>query len=110
MYDIDFGRNIRRTKDYLDPISLDNIYLMEDQVAEESEFLLLIEEDVNWASIEEPLATMTLEDNDDDDVVVLDEDDGDNDVVLTNANTHVFYGLDVDPFEGQEQMILCNLC
>ncbi|XP_065629809.1 uncharacterized protein LOC136067610 [Quercus suber] len=41
MYDIDFGRNIRRTKDYLDPLSLDNIDLMEDWVAEESEFLLL---------------------------------------------------------------------
>ena len=71
MYDIDFWRNMRRTKDYLDPISLDNIDLMEDRVAEESEFLLLTEEDVNWASIEEPLATMTLEDNDDDNVVVL---------------------------------------
>ena len=59
--------------------------------------MLLIEEDVNWASIEEPLAIMILED---DDVVVLDEDDSDNDVVLTNANTHVFYGPDVDPFEG----------
>ena len=62
---------------------------------------------MNWASIEEPLATMTLEDDDDDDdddddVVVLDEDDGDNDVVLTNANTHVYYGPDVDPFEGWE--------
>ena len=90
MYDIDFGRNIRRTKDYLDPISLDNIDLMEDWVAGESEFLLLTEEDVNWASIEEPLATMTLEDDDDDDVV------------LTNVNTHAYYGPDVDPFEGWE--------
>ena len=71
MYDIDFWRNMRRTKDYLDPISLDNIDLMEDWVAEESEFVLLTEEDVNWASIEEPLATMTLDDDDDDDVVVL---------------------------------------
>ena len=99
MYDIDFGRNIRR-------ISLNNIDLMEDWVAEESKFLLLTEEDVNWASIEEPLGTMTLEDDDDDDddddVVVLEEDDGDNDVVLTNANTHVYYGPDVDPFEGWE--------
>ena len=106
MYDIDFGRNIRRTKDYLDPISLNNIDLMEDWVAEESKFLLLTEEDVNWASIEEPLGTMTLEDDDDDDddddVVVLDEDDGDNDVVLTDGNTHVYYGLDVDHFEGWE--------
>ncbi|XP_075658858.1 uncharacterized protein LOC142628698 [Castanea sativa] len=95
-------RNIRRTKDYLDPISLDNIDLVEDWVAEESEFSLLTEEDVNWASIEEPLATMNLEDNDndDDDVVVLDEDNGDDDVVLTNANTHVYYGPDVDPFDG----------
>ncbi|KAL4614141.1 hypothetical protein ACB092_07G032600 [Castanea dentata] len=94
--------NIRRTKDYLDPISLDNIDLMDDWVVEDSEFLLLTEEDVNWASIEEPLATMNLEDNDndDDDVVVLDEDDGDDDVVLTNANTHVYYGPDVDPFDG----------
>ena len=104
MYDIDFGRNIRRTKDYLDPISLNNIDLMEDWVAGESKFLLLTEEDVNWASIEELLGTMTLEDDDDDDddVVVLEEDDGDNDVVLTNANTHVYYGPDVDPFEGWE--------
>ena len=104
MYDIDFGRNIRRIKDYLDPISLDNIDLMEDQVAEESEFLLLTEEDVNWASIEEPLATMTFEENDDDDDddVVLDEDDGDND----GDN----YDPDVDSFERWEQMILCNLC
>ena len=102
MYDIDFGRNIRRTNDCLDPISLNNIDLMEDWVAEESKFVLLIEEDVNWASIEEPLATMTLEDDDDDDDVVLEEDDGDNDVVLTNANTHVYYGPDVDPFEEWE--------
>ena len=102
MYDIDFGRNIRKTKDYSNPISLDNIDLIEDWVAKESEFLLLIEEDVNWANIEEPLATMTLEDNDDDDDVVLDEDDGDNDVVLTDGNTHVYYGPDVDPFEGWE--------
>ena len=86
----------------MDLISLDNIDLMEDWVAEESKFVLLIEEDVNWASIEEPLATMTLEDDDDDVVAVLDEDDGDNDVVLTNANTHVFYGPDVDIFEGWE--------
>ena len=93
MYDIDFGRNIRRIKDYLDPISLDNIDLMEDWVAEESEFLLLTEEDVNWDSIEEPLATMSLEDDndDDDDVVVLDEEDGENDVVLTDANTRVLW-------------------
>ena len=102
MYDIDFGRNIRRTKDYSDPISLDNIDLIEDWVVEESEFLLLTEEDVNWANIEGPLATMNLEDNDDDDVVFLDEDDGDNDVVLTDGNTHVYYGPDVDPFEGWE--------
>ncbi|XP_050251787.1 uncharacterized protein LOC126698530 [Quercus robur] len=104
MYVIDFGRNIRRTKDYLDPISLDNIDLMEDWVAEESEFLLLTQEDVNWDSIEEPLATVTLEDDndDDDDVVVLDEEDGENDVVLTNANTHVYYGPDINPFEGWE--------
>ncbi|XP_075645545.1 uncharacterized protein LOC142616613 [Castanea sativa] len=68
--------------------------------AEESKFLLLTKEDVNWASIEKPLATMILEDDDiDDDVVVLDKDNGDNDVVLTNANTHVYYGPDVDPFE-----------
>ena len=102
MYDIDFCRNIRRTKDYSDPISLDNIDLIEDWVVEESEFLLLTEEDVNWANIEGPLATMNLEDNDDDDVVFLDEDDGDNDVVLTDGNTHVYYGPDVDPFEGWE--------
>ena len=65
---------------------------MEDWVAEESKFLLLTEEDVNWASIEESLVTMTLED----------DDDGDNDVVLTNANTHVYHGPDVDSLEGWE--------
>ena len=86
MYDIDFGRNIRRTKDYLNPRSLDNIDLMEDWVAKEPKFVLLIEQDVNWTSIQEPLSTMTLED---DDVVVLDEDDND-----------VFYGPNVDPYEG----------
>ena len=57
---------------------------------------------MNWANIEGPLATMNLEDNDDADVVFLDEDDGDNDVVLTDGNTHVYYGPDVDPFEGWE--------
>ena len=58
---------------------------------------------MNWASIEEPLATMTLEDDDDDDVVVgLDEDDGDIDVVLTDGNTHVYYGPEVDSFKGWE--------
>ena len=72
---------------------------MEDWVAEESKFLLLTEEDVNQASIEESLVTMTLEDDDDGDVVVLDEDDGDNDVVLTNAYTHVYQGPDVDPLK-----------
>ena len=96
MYDIDFVRNIRRTKDALDPIRLDNIDLMEDWVAEEPEFALLIKQDVNWTNIQEPLSTMTLED---DDVVVLDEDDND-----------VFYVPNVDPYEGWEQMILYNLC
>ena len=98
MYDIDFGRNIRRTKDALDPIRLDNIDLMDDWVAEEPKFVLLIEQDVNWTSIQEPLSTMTLEDDD----VVLDEDDNDNDndVMLTNTCTHVFYGPNVDPYEG----------
>ena len=57
---------------------------------------------MNWANIEEPLVTMTLEDNDDDDVAFLDEDDGDNDVVLIDGNTHVYYGPDVDPFKGWE--------
>ena len=96
MYDFDFVRNIRRTKDALDPIRLDNIDLMEDWVAEEPEFALLIKQDVNWTNIQEPLSTMTLED---DDVVVLDENDND-----------VFYGPNVDPYEGWEQMILYNLC
>ena len=108
MYDIDFVRNIRRTKDALDPIRLDNIDLMEDWVAEEPEFALLIKQDVNWTNIQEPLSTMTLDDDD----VVLDEDDNDsdNDVMLTNTCTHVFYGPNVDPYEGWEQMILYNLC
>ena len=35
-------------------------------------------------------------------MLFLDDDDGDNDVVLTNFNTHVFYGPDVVHFEGWE--------
>ncbi|KAL4620036.1 hypothetical protein ACB092_06G125300 [Castanea dentata] len=92
-------RNIRRTKDYLDPISLDNIDLMDDWVVEDSEFLLLTEEDVNWASIEEPLATMNLEDNDNDDddvvVVVLDEDDAVNPKWYTGIDRYPKYSVPV---------------
>jgi hypothetical protein len=53
-----FGRNIKKEKDALDPINLENVDLMEEWVAEEPEFLK--GEDLDWESIEEPLYSLTL--------------------------------------------------
>lgn len=95
MYDIDLVRKLEGQR--MDPLSLDNIDSIEDWIAGEPKFVLLIEQDVNWTSIQEPLSTVTLENDD-----VLDKDDNDNNVVLTNASTHVFYGLDVNPYDRWE--------
>ena len=76
MFNILIGRNIQRNKYALDPISLDNIDLMGDQVAEE--FALFNPYDINWDCLNElaalvnveedaKLETINVDDNDDDD-------------------------------------------
>ena len=75
------GRNIRRTKTTFDPISLDNIDLMAEWVAEEPG--LLDEDDLNLDNLDAPIAPMNVED--DDEVIVLNEDiTEDNRVVQEN--------------------------
>jgi hypothetical protein len=69
------GRNIRRIKNTFDPISLDNIDLMAEWVAEE--LGLLDEDDLNWDNLNAPIAPMNVED--DDEVIVLNEDIEDDD-------------------------------
>ena len=51
-------RTLRRAKEALDPISLDNIDLLAEWVSEE--LALLSEDDFNWESINAPFATMSL--------------------------------------------------
>ncbi|KAF7152143.1 hypothetical protein RHSIM_Rhsim01G0170300 [Rhododendron simsii] len=56
-------RIIRRTKDALDPISLENIDVLDDWVSEEPS--LLDEEDIAWEIVEPPsLEALTLDDGD----------------------------------------------
>ncbi|XP_042976309.1 uncharacterized protein LOC122307475 [Carya illinoinensis] len=55
-------RSIKKGRDALNPINLENIDLMEEWVSEESE--LLDGEDWDWASIEEPLISLNEEDVD----------------------------------------------
>ncbi|XP_042988710.1 uncharacterized protein LOC122316246 [Carya illinoinensis] len=64
-------RSIKKGRDALNPINLENIGLMEEWVSEESEFL--DGEDLDWASIEEPLISLNEEDVDN---VGVDVDDG----------------------------------
>jgi hypothetical protein len=75
------GRNIRRTKNTFDPISLDNIDLMAEWVAKEPG--LLDEDNLNWDNLNAPIAPVNVED--DDEVIVLNEDiEDDNRVVKEN--------------------------
>ena len=53
-------RNLSRTRDALDLISLDNIDLLNEWICEESD--LLDGEDISWESIEAPLSTLNLDD------------------------------------------------
>ena len=81
MFNILIGRNIQRNKYALDPISLDNIDLMGDWVAEEP--TLLNPDDINWdclneVNVEEDAEFETIDVDDDDD------DDNNNEHVLTN--------------------------
>ena len=53
-------RNLSKTRDALDPISLDNIDLLNEWICEEPN--LLDGEDISWESIEAPLSTLNLDD------------------------------------------------
>jgi hypothetical protein len=53
-------RNLSKTRDVLNLISLDNIELLNEWICEESS--LLDGEDISWKTIESPLSTLTLED------------------------------------------------
>ena len=55
-----FCRNLSKTRDALDPISLDNIDLLNEWICEEPS--LLDGDDISWETIEAPLSTLTLED------------------------------------------------
>jgi hypothetical protein len=55
-----FCRNLSKTRDVLDPISLDNIDLLNEWICEEPS--LLNGDDISWETIEAPLSTLTLED------------------------------------------------
>uniref|UniRef100_A0A6N2K815 BED-type domain-containing protein n=1 Tax=Salix viminalis TaxID=40686 RepID=A0A6N2K815_SALVM len=54
-------RNMSRTRDALDPISLDNIDLLNEWICEEPG--LLDGDDISWESIEAPFATLNLDDD-----------------------------------------------
>ena len=79
------GRNIRRTKNTFDPISLDNIDLMAEWVAEEPR--LLDEDDLNWDNLNAPIAPINVED--DDEVIVLNEDITEDDRVVKENHRRV---------------------
>ncbi|XP_073263283.1 uncharacterized protein [Populus alba] len=53
-------RNLSKTRDALDLISLDNIDLLNEWICEEPS--LLNGDDISWETIEAPLSTLTLED------------------------------------------------
>ena len=81
MFNILIGRNIQRNKYALDPISLDNIDLMGDQVAEEP--ALLNPDDINWDCLNEPAPLVNVEE--DTELEIIDVDDNDDD---DNNNEH----------------------
>uniref|UniRef100_A0A6N2LQL2 BED-type domain-containing protein n=1 Tax=Salix viminalis TaxID=40686 RepID=A0A6N2LQL2_SALVM len=56
----EIGVNMSRTRDALDPISLDNIDLLNEWICEEPG--LLDGDDISWESIEAPFATLNLDD------------------------------------------------
>ncbi|GJM98369.1 hypothetical protein PR202_ga15376 [Eleusine coracana subsp. coracana] len=63
-------RNQRKLKDAIDPISLDNIDILEEWVSEEPS--LLCRDDLNWESVDAPFAEPT---SDDEELVVVDDND-----------------------------------
>ncbi|KAG6477105.1 hypothetical protein ZIOFF_066357 [Zingiber officinale] len=66
-------RNLSKTKSSLDPISLDNIDLLEDWISEEPS--LLDGEDLSWEMVDAPFASLSL---DDDEEAPNFNDEGDN--------------------------------
>jgi len=54
--------NLNKTSDVLDLISLDNIDILNEWICEESS--LLDRDDISWETIEAPLSTLTLDDED----------------------------------------------
>ena len=85
MFNIFIGRNIQRNKFAMDPISLDNIDLMGDWVAEEP--ALLNPNDINWDCLNEPATLVNVEEDAELETIDVDDDDDDdnnNEHVLTN--------------------------
>ena len=81
MFNIFIGRNIQRNKYAMDPISLDNIDLMGDQVAEE--FALFNPYDINWDCLNELVALVNVEEDAEFETIDVDNDDDDD-----NNNEH----------------------
>ena len=79
------GRNIRRTKNTFDPISLDNINLIVEWVAKEPG--LLDEDDLNWDNLNAQIAPVNVED--DNEVIVLNKDIADDDRVVKENKRRV---------------------
>ena len=79
------GRNIRRTKNTFDSISLDNIDLMAEWVAEEPG--LLDEDDLNWDNLNAQIVPVNVED--DNEVIVLNKDIADDDRVVKENKRRV---------------------
>ena len=79
------GRNIRRTKNTFDPISLENIDLMVEWVAEEPR--LLDEDDLNQDNLNAPITHVNVKD--DDEVIVLNEDIEDDNLVVKENTRRV---------------------
>nr|POF22747.1 hypothetical protein CFP56_08428 [Quercus suber] len=75
MFNILIGRNIQRNKYALDPISLDNIDLMGDWVAEEP--ALLNPDDINWDCLNEPVGMVNVEEDAELETIDVDDDDDD---------------------------------
>jgi len=86
MFNIFIGRNIQRNKYAMDPISLDNIDLMGDWVAEEPTLLNL--DDINWDCLNEPATLVNVEEDAELETIDVDDDDDDD-----NKNEHVLTNL-----------------
>ena len=65
------ARNFIKGKEFLDPISIDNIDIMQDWIAEEENFLDKYDFDMDWETVEELLITSSK--IVDDEEVVFDE-------------------------------------